>query len=146
MAALLSCGMESSDRIFEHSDDSRRQGIEIIPPDVNLSDVEFSVIVEKDAKHDASLATDLKSVAQRKIAFGLGAIKGLSETAAGAVVEERIANGPFKHVFDLCERVDPKVLTKGNLEILVKAGGGGGGGGGRARWIRSEPRAALRGH
>ena len=44
MAALLSCGMESSDRITEHVDDARRQGIEVLPPDVNRSDVEFSVV------------------------------------------------------------------------------------------------------
>ncbi|MCA9032941.1 MAG: DNA polymerase III subunit alpha, partial [Planctomycetaceae bacterium] len=47
MAALLSCGMESSERISEHTDDCRRIGIEVLPPDVNRSDVEFTVVVEK---------------------------------------------------------------------------------------------------
>ncbi|MCA8998661.1 MAG: DNA polymerase III subunit alpha, partial [Planctomycetaceae bacterium] len=122
MAALLSCGMESSDRIFEHSDDCRRQGIEIVPPDVNLSDLEFSVIVEQESEKQKSSTEEGTPRAKRKIAFGLGAIKGLSETAAEAIVQERLANGPYKHIFDLCERSDPKVLTKGNLEILVKAG------------------------
>ena len=46
MAALLSCGMESSDRITEHVEDARRMGLEVLPPDVNRSDVEFSVVPE----------------------------------------------------------------------------------------------------
>ncbi|MGC1275903.1 MAG: DNA polymerase III subunit alpha [Planctomycetaceae bacterium] len=107
MAALLSCGMESSERISEHTEDARRMGLEVVPPDVNRSDVEFSVVGGPD---DA------------KIAFGMGAIKGVGEAAVGAIVEERNANGPFKDIFDLTERVDPKNLTKGMLEILIKAG------------------------
>ncbi|QDT64959.1 DNA polymerase III subunit alpha [Calycomorphotria hydatis] len=103
MAALLSCGMESSDRITEHVDDCRRMGINVLPPDVNQSDVEFSV-------HG------------QEITFGMGAIKGVGEQAVGAIVIEREANGPFKDIFDLTERVDPKQLTKGVLEILIKAG------------------------
>ena len=103
MAALLSCGMESSDRINEHTEDARRMGIEVLPPDINASDVEFSVTGEA-------------------IAFGLGAIKGVGEAAMGTLVEERQKNGPFRDLFDLTERVDPKVLTKGMLEILIKAG------------------------
>ncbi len=103
MAALLSCGMESSDRISEHTEDARRMGIDVLPPDVNASDVEFSVVGEA-------------------ISFGLGAIKGVGEAAMGSLVAEREQNGKFKDLFDLTERVDPKVLTKGMLEILIKAG------------------------
>lgn len=111
MAALLSCGMESSERMSEHTDDCRRQGIEIIPPDINRSDVEFSVIVEGEGETQ-----------QRKLAFGLGAVKGVGEVAMHLIVDERNANGPYKNIFDLCERCDPKVVTKGALETLVKAG------------------------
>lgn len=111
MAALLSCGMESTDRISEHTDDCRRQGIEIIPPNVNLSDVEFSVVVEGEGD-------DLT----RKLAFGLGAIKGVGESAMHVLVNERNESGPFKNIFDLCERCDPKVVTKGVIETLIKAG------------------------
>ncbi len=103
MAALLSCGMESSERITEHVDDARRMGIEVVPPDLNRCDVEFSVDGEA-------------------VLFGLGAIKGVGEAAVGAIVAERVANGPFKDIYDLTERLDPKALTKGVLETLVKAG------------------------
>ncbi len=103
MAALLSCGMESSERMAEHTDDCRRMKIDIVPPDLNMSDVEFKVVGDK-------------------VAFGLGAIKGVGEGAVAEIVAEREANGKFTSIFDLCERVDPKALTKSVLEILIKAG------------------------
>jgi len=103
MAALLSCGMESTERISEHVDDARRQKIEVLPPDVNRSEVEFGI-------DDDS------------ITFGMGAIKGVGEAALHAIVAERNENGPYRDIFDLTERVDSKCLTKGTLETLVKVG------------------------
>ena len=103
MAALLSCELGETDKLIEHIDDCRRMKIEILPPSVNQSDVEFSVLGDK-------------------LTFGLGAIKGVGEAAVGAIVAERLANGPFKSIFDLAERCDPKNVTKGVLELLVKAG------------------------
>ena len=108
MAALLSCGMESSDRIQEHTDDARRQGIEVVPPDVNRSFVEFAVEQGDD---------DTK-----RVLFGLGAVKGLGEEAMASLVEAREKGGPFTDIFDLAERVDPRWMTKSVLEILIKAG------------------------
>ncbi|MDG1897525.1 MAG: OB-fold nucleic acid binding domain-containing protein, partial [Fuerstiella sp.] len=103
MAALLSCGMESSERISEHVDDSRRQNIAVLPPDVNTSEVEFVVVGDS-------------------ISFGMAAIKGVGEAALEALVEARNADGPFKDIFDLTERVDAKALNKSALETLVKVG------------------------
>ncbi|WP_437185599.1 DNA polymerase III subunit alpha [Planctomicrobium sp. SH668] len=143
MAALLSCGMESSERIFEHTDDCRRMGVEVLPPDINRSEVEFTVVVEEvpvepqetpkekgkgsrskkaavTAPEEASDAPTTKIL--RRLAFGLGAIKGVGGSAMQAMVDERLANGPYKNIFDLCDRVDPKILTKGAIEMLVKAG------------------------
>ena len=104
MAALLSCGMESHERMSEHSEDARRAGCQVLPPCVNESDVEFKVVDDM------------------VISYGLGAIKGVGETAMHALVDEREASGPYESLFDLCERVDPKLLTKNNIEVLVKAG------------------------
>lgn len=103
MAALLSCEMEDTDRILEHVDDCRRMNIPMLPPDVNHSEVEFAVRGDK-------------------IAFGMGAIKGVGEQAVGAIVTEREAHGPYKSIFDLTERVDPKQLSKSVLELLIKVG------------------------
>ncbi len=95
--------MESSGRINEHMDDARRMEVEVQPPDVNQSIEEFGVVGEK-------------------LTFGLNAIKGLGESVTKAIVAEREESGPFKSIFDLAERVDPKAMTKGALEILIKAG------------------------
>jgi DNA polymerase-3 subunit alpha len=103
MAALLSCLMDKSDRIAEHVDDARRMHIKILPPDVNSSDVEFSVL-------------------GNELSFGLAAIKGLGSGIVTAIVGERKEKGPFASIFDLAERVDSKVLGKGALELLIKAG------------------------
>ncbi len=78
-------------------------GITVLPPDINQSDVEFSVL-------------------GKDLTFGLGAIKGLGEAAVKALVEERQQNGPYANIFDLAERVDSKLLGKSNLELLIKAG------------------------
>jgi DNA polymerase-3 subunit alpha len=103
MAALLSCGMEDTTRIAEHVDDCRRMKISILPPDVNRSQVRFAVEGEA-------------------IRFGMAAIRGVGEQAVAAVVAERDARGPFKDIFDLTERLDPKQLTRTVLETLIKAG------------------------
>ena len=112
MAALLSCGMESSDRITEHVEDARRQDIEVLPPDVNRSGVEFRVV---SVKGDDGAGGDA-------ITFGLGAVKGLGLGAMEALVAERDANGPYRDLFDVTERVDPKNLNRSALEILNKCG------------------------
>ena len=96
MAALLSCGMESTERISEHVDDARRMKLEVLAPDINSSEVEFGFV-------------------DGKVTFGMGAIKGVGAVALQAIVDERNANGVFKNIYDLTERVDPKLLTKGSL-------------------------------
>lgn len=103
MAALLSCELGETDKLVEHIDDCRRMGIEILPPDINQGDVEFSVQGER-------------------LTFGLGAIKGVGEAAIASIIEERKQNGPFKDIFSITERCDPKQVTKGVLELLVKSG------------------------
>ncbi len=144
MAALLSCEMESSERIAEHADDARRMKLELLPPNVNLSDVEFTVVEEVEVAQEkgangkgasakgkkksgdiaatpgADASGSLRSF--RKIAFGMGAIRGVGDAPVRAIMEERQKNGLYKNIFDLCERIDPKVLQKGSLEMLIKAG------------------------
>jgi DNA polymerase III subunit alpha len=140
MAALLSCGMESTERISEHSDDARRMKLAVLPPSVNLSDVEFSVITQDKAELLAQLeSANGKTPSKKKakaaqamqlapeeikgrIAFGLGAVRGVGAACMAVIVLERNENGPYKNIYDLTERIDPKILTKGTLEILIKAG------------------------
>ena len=103
MAALLSCEMEDTDRIADHIDDCRRMRLDVHPPCVNHSEVEFQV-------EDGG------------IRFGLAAIKGVGASAVSAIVAARKSGGPFRDIFDLTERVEPRSVTKNVLEILVKSG------------------------
>ena len=108
MAALLSSDItgrnfKRKDALVEHMEDSVRMGIEIIPPNVNLSYADFSV-------------------SNGKIVFGMSAIKGCGGSTAVSIAEERIANGTFKDIFDFCERVDPQSCNRAAIETLIKAG------------------------
>ncbi len=108
MAALLSSDMPNrnftrKDSTVEHLEDCQRMKIEVVPPDVNRSHPEFAV-------------------ADGKILFGLAAIKGCGHAAAEAIQAAREDGGPFRSLFDLCERVDPGVVNRSTLETLIKAG------------------------
>jgi len=108
MAALLTGDIpgrnfKSKDSLVEHIEDCKRMGIEVLPPDVNHSGPEFAV--EGD-----------------KIRFGLSAIKGCGGAAAEAVAAQRRAGGPYRDIFDFCERVDPASCNRTAIESLVKAG------------------------
>jgi DNA polymerase-3 subunit alpha len=147
--------MESTDRIAEHIDDCRRMGIEVLPPDVNASDVEFSVATDtsptrkRGSNGKASSKSNGKdrggeppgSPTNGYLTFGLAAVKGVSENVVQAIVAERTANGPFKSVFDLTERIDTGILTKGSLEILIKAAALDSLGGNRAQLMAAVERA-----
>jgi DNA polymerase-3 subunit alpha len=107
MAALLSSEIEDGNKrdvMVDHIADARRLGVEVLAPSVNASDAEFTV-------DDAG-----------RIVFGLTAIKGVGRGAAEEVVRARGEGGPYRDLFDFCERVDGKVVTKAALEKLVKAG------------------------
>ena len=82
----------------------RRMGLDVMGPDVNESKIKFTV-------NSAG-----------NIRFGLGAIKGLGESAASRIIHEREQNGGFKDVYDLVERVDLKAVNKKSLEALAGSG------------------------
>jgi len=108
MAALL-CGdmdgrnFKKKDSLVEHIEDCRRMHIEVVAPDVNKSHPDFAV-------------------ADGKILFGLAAIKGCGIPAAQAILAAQKKDGPFRDIFNFCERLDPSVVNKGSIESLVKAG------------------------
>lgn len=103
MAALLSSERDQTDKVVAHISDGRGAGIDVLPPCVNESDLDFSVF-------------------EGKIRFGLGGIKGVGEAAIEAILEARGKGGPFKGLFDFCDRVDLKRVNKKVIEWLVKTG------------------------
>ena len=103
MAALISSELTNTDKVFKYINACRELGIKVVPPDVNLSLARFSV---KDGQ----------------VIFGMAGIKGVGEEAIDDIVAEREQNGLFKDIFDLCERVNLRKITKRTLESLIKAG------------------------
>jgi DNA polymerase-3 subunit alpha len=104
MAAVLSRNINDIKKITTFMDETRRMGMEVLGPDVNESDVKFTV--NKDGN----------------IRFGLGGIKGVGESAVLQLIEERENNGLYKNIYDLVERANLNSLNKKNLEAMAVAG------------------------
>lgn len=112
---FMSCNGDS-DRIKVYIAEAERLGIEMIPPNVNISHEDFRAIIGR-----------VPSMAKKKdalgyVVFGFRAIKGVGDAPSSAIVEERIKNGDYKDYFDFVSRLDPKVLNKKTLESLIKCG------------------------
>src|SRR5438132_3756954 len=125
MAALLSSEIEDGNKrdiLVQHMEDARRLGVEVLPPDVNSSEVEFAV-------------------AGNKIVFGLTAIKGVGRGAAQEIVRARQERGPYRDLFDFCERVDLKLVPRAAIERLIKAGAFDCFKARRAQWMHVLPQA-----
>src|SRR5205085_2993042 len=103
MAALISSVMNTKDRVPFYVNACAEIGIEVLPPDVNESQVDFAVV-------------------GGKIRFGLNAVKGVGESAARMLITAREEGGRFESIWDFTERVDPSVSNKRVLEALVKCG------------------------
>lgn len=100
MAAILTSFMQSADKVTTYIEACRNAGLEILPPDINLSYTDFSV-------HDG------------KVRFGLAAIKNVGREIINQIIEERNANGEFTSLTDLCSRI---ALNKRILESLIRSG------------------------
>jgi DNA polymerase III subunit alpha len=102
MCAVLSCEIDNADKISFLIGECREMGISILPPDVSVSERDFTV--DGDA-----------------IRFGLGAIKGVGEKAADEIIKTRENEGPFEDFLNFCERAGSAVNTR-MVDHLIKAG------------------------
>jgi DNA polymerase III subunit alpha len=103
MAALISSVMNTKDRVPFYVNACDEMGIEVLPPDVNQSQLDFAVV-------------------EGKIRFGLSAVKNVGDPAARGIIRARDEGGAFKSIWDFTERVDPASANKRALESLVKCG------------------------
>lgn len=103
MAALLTSIMDSSDKVAQYIDECRKSGIELLPPDINESLVDFTVVGSK-------------------IRFGLAAVKNVGRAAIENILETRRKDGPFPSFQDFCDRVDNRQVSKRVIESLIKGG------------------------
>ncbi|HEY2571677.1 MAG TPA: DNA polymerase III subunit alpha, partial [Solirubrobacteraceae bacterium] len=110
MAALISSVMSTKDKVPFFVARCEEMGIEILPPDVNLSDHEFTV----EAPSAKSLVGNIR--------FGLDAVKGVGFQAVEAIKRARDEGGEFKSLWDFCERVDNRTVNKKAIEALIKCG------------------------
>ncbi|KKM88238.1 hypothetical protein LCGC14_1260740, partial [marine sediment metagenome] len=104
MAAVLSADMDNTDKVVGLIDECRDMKLTVLPPDVNHSKIKFTV---EDAK---------------TIRYGMGAIKGVGESALAGIVSEREQGDEFASLYDFCRRVDMKKINRRVMASLVKAG------------------------
>jgi DNA polymerase-3 subunit alpha len=121
-AGLLTCDKDDTDKVIKNVAEVRGLGIEVRRPDVNESETDFSVVKDP-AAAAATKKKDKKQAARSKyIRFGLSAVKGVGEGAVESIVAAREKDGPFKDLFDFCNRIDLKRVNKKVLEALIKSG------------------------
>ncbi|MDX7875256.1 DNA polymerase III subunit alpha [Aeromonas veronii] len=104
MAAVMTADMDNTDKIVTLVDECQRMGLTVIPPDVNTGRYRFSV------NEDGH------------IVYGIGAVKGVGEGPIDAILSARDQDGPFRDLFDFCNRVDLKKLNKRVMEKLILSG------------------------
>jgi DNA polymerase-3 subunit alpha len=103
MAAAISAEIGDTAYVVQLIDDCRKMNLQVLPPDVNESDVQFVVT-------------------PRGVRFGLSAIKNVGVSAVENIIKTRTEEGRFEHFFDFCKRVDLRLVNKKTLEGLIQAG------------------------
>lgn len=104
MVAQMSCEKENIEKIVDYIEDCRRMGLEVMPPDINESQSDFTI------SHG------------NKIRFGLGAIKNVGEKAIESIIRSRDKDGKFTSILDFCKRIDMRAVNKQVIEYLIKSG------------------------
>ena len=104
MSANLTSEMGTIDRVVILINECKKLGIEVTPPDINVS------------------FEDFRPVNESTISYGLNAIKNVGAKALETIIEERSENGKYESIFDLCARVDQQKVNKRVLESLVMSG------------------------
>lgn len=110
MAALLTSDQNDIERIAIEVEECKQMGIKVLPPDINESFENFTVVRQED------------KTAKPLIRFGLRAIKNIGSGIVGAIIKERKENGFYQNLEDFLKRVQSKDLNKKSLESLIKSG------------------------
>lgn len=104
MAAVMSSDMDNTDKVVTFIDECAHMKLKILPPSINHSMYHFTVI-DKDT-----------------IIYGLGAIKGVGESAIDCIIEARDSGGSYADLFSFCQRLDLRKVNRRVLEALIKSG------------------------
>ena len=103
MAALLTSVLDSTEKVAEYIAECKEMGIKLLPPDVNQSGANFTVVEEG-------------------IRFGLVALKGVGRAVVANLLSEREKNGPFADFMEFCDRLYDQDMNRRMLESLIKSG------------------------
>ncbi len=125
MAALLTNDRANTDKVVKDIAECREMGIPVLPPDVNESDLHFTVVGDA-------------------IRFGLAAVKNVGESALESVLAARLDGGPFRGLLDFCQRVDLHKVNRKVVESLILCGAFDSLGGNRAQYLAYLDRALER--
>lgn len=103
LAALLSCDMDNTDKVVKYINECRQIHIEVLPPDINESYNDFTVI-------------------DNRIRFGLAAVKNVGGAALDSIIAERKDGGTYQSLSDFCNRIDSSKVNRKVIESLIRAG------------------------
>ncbi|HUZ77353.1 MAG TPA: DNA polymerase III subunit alpha [Chloroflexota bacterium] len=112
MTAVLSAQQGNAEKVAAAVAECRRMEVQVLPPDVNESDLDFTIVPSKAAGEGRSHA----------IRFGLAAVKNVGRGAAEAIIHARNEKGPFTSLDELCNRIDLHEVNRKVLEALIKCG------------------------
>ena len=115
MTQVLNSRLDHPERIVTAINECFKLKIPVLPPDINRSRALFTI--DQDSIDQPPQAPERKTA----IRVGLSAVKNVTEIAVGPIVQERLANGPYRSVQDFCQRADVSALNRRALESLIKA-------------------------
>jgi DNA polymerase-3 subunit alpha len=121
LCAMMTNDMSDTEKLSEYIKEAHSMGVQVLPPDVNESQVTFAPGIAKLAaptSNGSGSALDSRSA----IRFGLAAIKGIGEVAVQAILKARNESGRFHALSEMCERVDGRSVNRKVLEALIKSG------------------------
>jgi DNA polymerase III subunit alpha len=116
MSALLTSEVQDTDKVVKYIHESRQMGINILPPDVNNSRWDFTVVEAHDRENIEPGSTI------GSIRFGLAAVKNVGISAIEAMIEARESKGTFVSLADFCKKVDQRRVNRRVIEALIKCG------------------------
>jgi DNA polymerase-3 subunit alpha len=122
LAATMSSDMDDTDKVAFLVSDAKANGLGVLPPSINASGYRFEPVLGVDEQGQLLSASDApRQTRARAIRYGLGAVRGVGESAVMSILKAR-EEGPFKDLFDFCARVDRRLVNKRAMEALVKSG------------------------
>ncbi|HHW88598.1 MAG TPA: DNA polymerase III subunit alpha [Chloroflexi bacterium] len=127
MAAQLLVERDKTEKVVNFVSECRRMGIDVLPPDVNYSGLDFEIQqrppdMPPQTQRDPSIGYRFPVPEGSAIRFGMAAVKNVGEGPVRVIIDARNAGGPFKSLEDFCDRVDLRQVNKRALECLIKVG------------------------